>query len=190
MFANLLRNTTGTTSQAYSLLRSEKFTYTGKNTFTINGTPNTSAALLFMVNGVMYYDETDVTYNEATKTFTWVSDIQLTSNDRIMILYSEDIEYGGSGKTVNEDTRNQIQANADAIAQLQAKIEALTKQQEKEAATTKELRGLIKTNADAISNIKTTGVTIDTSKFLKTASWNEDTGVLELEAAVDKDDEE
>lgn len=155
MFANLLHSATGTASQAYSLLRSEKFTYNGKNTFTISGTPNTNAALLFVVNGIMYYDEADVTFDKATKTLTWKSDIPLTSKDRIMVLYSEDVEYGGGGKTIDDKILNQIQANTDAIA-----------------------------------SIKANGVTIDTSKFLKTASWNETTGVLELEAAVDNDDEE
>jgi len=93
MFTNLLDNT-GSSMLPSLMLKSEKLAYNSNdaNNFVINGTPNTDAAILFVVNGLIYFDESDVTYNSTTKTFTWNNkEITLSSSDRIMALYSESV---------------------------------------------------------------------------------------------------
>jgi len=93
MFTNLLDNT-GSSMLPSLMLKSEKLAYNSNdaNNFVINGTPNTDAAILFVVNGLIYFDESDVTYNSATKTFTWNNkEITLSGSDRIMALYSESV---------------------------------------------------------------------------------------------------
>lgn len=74
------------------LLKSEKLTYRGSNVFPITGTPNVDGAILFVLNGLIYFDEADVVYDKSQKTFTWKNkDIVIADKDRIMALYSEDV---------------------------------------------------------------------------------------------------
>lgn len=84
MFTNLLGNI------AISL-KSERFAYNESKKFTIQGTPDTDSIVLFIVNGVIYFDDADVSYDKKTKTFAWKSDIELSESDCIMALYCENM---------------------------------------------------------------------------------------------------
>ncbi len=99
MFTNLLSLANSAPSNPHTsfgsglMLKMEKLSFQGSNEFTLEGTPYKDAAILFVVNGIMYFDEADVTYNADTKTFTWKeSTFKLSETDRIMALYSEEIK--------------------------------------------------------------------------------------------------
>lgn len=99
MFTNLLNpielapSEPQATIDSYMVLKMEKFSFSGNNNFTLKGEPNRDAAILFIVNGIIYFDDADVVYNSGTKTFTWKnSQIKLSETDRIMALYSEEVK--------------------------------------------------------------------------------------------------
>lgn len=84
MFTNRFANSSN--GRASLLLKSEKVTYNNSNSFVLQGSPNTQAVILFIVNGVVYVD---VSYDESTKTLTYNGEAKLEESDDIVVIYSE-----------------------------------------------------------------------------------------------------
>lgn len=91
MFTNLLGQMAASGAPS-SLLKAEKLTYANSNTFKLKGKPNPNGAIILTVNGLVYFDGAEVSYDASTQSFTWKnSKLQLSSNDTIVALYNEEI---------------------------------------------------------------------------------------------------
>ena len=101
MFTNMLNSVKN--SVGGSVLKAEKLLYTGGKLFRLRGVPFEGSAILFTVNGVIYFTESDVVYDPGTKTFTWNSDkFDITPDDTVVALYSEDSNPERNGAFIGE----------------------------------------------------------------------------------------